>query len=60
MLVSQGNPSVLPDTTSFEENVVTQSSVTALPPFFQFYVANGKLSCANCTSAVLIYSWSAF
>lgn len=47
MLVSAWNPSVLPDTSlSFGENV-TQGKA-ALPPchaFFQFYVANGKLSC---------------
>ena len=47
MLISAWNPSVLPDTTvSFEENVANGKA--ALPPchaFFQFYVANGKLSC---------------
>jgi thymidylate synthase len=47
MLVSAWNPSVLPDTTkSFEENIANNKA--ALPPchaFFQFYVANGKLSC---------------
>ncbi|MCF6141704.1 thymidylate synthase [Flavobacterium sp. K77] len=47
MLVSAWNPSVLPDTkTSFEENVANNKA--ALPPchaFFQFYVADGKLSC---------------
>ena len=47
MLVSAWNPSVLPDTTkSFDENV--SKGKAALPPchaFFQFYVANGKLSC---------------
>lgn len=47
MLISAWNPSVLPDTTvSFEENVVNGKA--ALPPchaFFQFYVADGKLSC---------------
>ena len=47
MLVSAWNPSVLPDTKkSFEENVANGKA--ALPPchaFFQFYVANGKLSC---------------
>ncbi len=47
MLVSAWNPSVLPDTTvSFAENVANGKA--ALPPchaFFQFYVANGKLSC---------------
>ncbi|MFV0531551.1 MAG: thymidylate synthase [Flavobacteriales bacterium] len=46
MLVSAWNPSVLPDTSvSFEENV--QNGKAALPPchaFFQFYVAEGKLS----------------
>ena len=47
MLVSAWNPSVLPDTSkSFAENV--SDGKAALPPchaFFQFYVANGKLSC---------------
>ena len=47
MLVSAWNPSVLPDTSkSFSENVVNGKA--ALPPchaFFQFYVADGKLSC---------------
>jgi thymidylate synthase len=47
MLISAWNPSVLPDTSqSFAENVA-QGKV-ALPPchaFFQFYVADGKLSC---------------
>lgn len=47
MLVSAWNPSVLPDnSTSFAENVANGKA--ALPPchaFFQFYVADGKLSC---------------
>ncbi|MBG42658.1 MAG: thymidylate synthase [Aequorivita sp.] len=47
MLVSAWNPSVLPDTSkSFAENV--SNAKAALPPchaFFQFYVADGKLSC---------------
>jgi thymidylate synthase len=47
MLISAWNPSVLPDTTkSFAENVA--NGKVALPPchaFFQFYVADGKLSC---------------
>ena len=47
MLVSAWNPSVLPDTSlSFSENVANGKA--ALPPchaFFQFYVANNKLSC---------------
>ncbi len=47
MLVSAWNPSVLPDTkVSFAENVANGKA--ALPPchaFFQFYVADGKLSC---------------
>lgn len=47
MLVTAWNPSVLPDTSkSFAENVANNKA--ALPPchaFFQFYVANGKLSC---------------
>ena len=47
MLVSAWNPSVLPDTSiSFSENVANGKA--ALPPchaFFQFYVADEKLSC---------------
>ena len=47
MLVSAWNPSVMPDTAkSFADNVANGKA--ALPPchaFFQFYVANGKLSC---------------
>lgn len=47
MLISAWNPSVLPDTSvSFAENVANNKA--ALPPchaFFQFYVADGKLSC---------------
>ena len=47
MLVSAWNPSVLPDTSvSFSENVANGKA--ALPPchaFFQFYVADNKLSC---------------
>ncbi|MFD2551994.1 thymidylate synthase [Bizionia sediminis] len=47
MLVSAWNPSVMPDTSkSFSANVANGKA--ALPPchaFFQFYVANGKLSC---------------
>jgi thymidylate synthase len=47
MLVSAWNPSVLPDTSvSFAQNVANGKA--ALPPchaFFQFYVADGKLSC---------------
>lgn len=47
MLVSAWNPSVLPVTSkSFAENVA--NGKVALPPchaFFQFYVADGKLSC---------------
>ncbi|HLV62121.1 thymidylate synthase [Galbibacter sp.] len=47
MLVSAWNPSVLPDNQlSFQENVAKGKA--ALPPchaFFQFYVADGKLSC---------------
>lgn len=47
MLVSAWNPSVMPDSTvPFSENVANGKA--ALPPchaFFQFYVANGKLSC---------------
>ena len=47
MMVSAWNPSVMPDTSqSFDDNVANGKA--ALPPchaFFQFYVANGKLSC---------------
>ncbi|MBZ9651988.1 thymidylate synthase [Psychroflexus montanilacus] len=47
MMVSAWNPSVMPDTSqSFEANVANGKA--ALPPchaFFQFYVADGKLSC---------------
>ena len=47
MLISAWNPSVLPDTSkTFSENVELGNA--ALPPchaFFQFYVANNKLSC---------------
>ena len=47
MLVSAWTPSVLPDNSiSFSENVANNKA--ALPPchaFFQFYVADGKLSC---------------
>ncbi len=47
MMVSAWNPSVMPDTSiSFSQNVANGKA--ALPPchaFFQFYVADGKLSC---------------
>ncbi len=47
IIVSAWNPSVMPDTSSsFSENVANGKA--ALPPchaMFQFYVANGKLSC---------------
>ncbi|WP_273567916.1 thymidylate synthase [Maribacter halichondriae] len=47
MMVTAWNPSVLPDTSiSFAENVANGKA--ALPPchaFFQFYVADGRLSC---------------
>lgn len=47
MMVSAWNPSVLPDTSkSFAENVANGKA--ALPPchsLFQFYIADGKLSC---------------
>jgi thymidylate synthase len=47
MLVTAWNPSVLPDTSRpFSENVANGKA--ALPPchaFFQFYIADGKLSC---------------
>lgn len=47
MLISAWNPRVLPDTSkSFADNVA--EGKVALPPchaFFQFYVAEGKLSC---------------
>lgn len=46
-IIAAWNPSVLPDTTkSFDENVANGKA--ALPPchaWFQFYVADGKLSC---------------
>lgn len=47
MMVSAWNPSVMPDTSkSFDTNIANGKA--ALPPchaFFQFYVADGKLSC---------------
>lgn len=47
MMVSAWNPSVMPNTSKpFSENVANGKA--ALPPchaFFQFYVADGKLSC---------------
>ena len=47
MLISAWNPSVLPETSkTFSENI--KLGKAALPPchaFFQFYVANNKLSC---------------
>lgn len=47
MLISAWNPSVLPDTSiDFAQNIANGKA--ALPPchaFFQFYVANRKLSC---------------
>ena len=47
LMVAAWNPSVLPDTSqSFADNVANGKA--ALPPchaFFQFYVADGKLSC---------------
>ena len=47
LIVAAWNPSVLPDTSiSFEDNVANNKA--ALPPchaWFQFYVADGKLSC---------------
>jgi thymidylate synthase len=47
IMVTAWNPSVMPDTSkSFAENVADGKA--ALPPchaFFQFYVANGELSC---------------
>jgi thymidylate synthase len=47
MVVSAWNPSVMPDASaSFEDNIADGKA--ALPPchaFFQFYVAEGKLSC---------------
>lgn len=47
MMVSAWNPSVMPDTSkSFTDNVANGKA--ALPPchaFFQFWVADGKLSC---------------
>ena len=47
MIVTAWNPNIIPDSTrSFSENV--KDGKAALPPchaFFQFYVANNKLSC---------------
>ena len=47
MIVTAWNPNIIPDSKkSFKENV--ENGKAALPPchaFFQFYVANGKLSC---------------
>ena len=47
MIITDWNPSVLPDTSvSFEQNVANNKA--ALPPchsLFQFYVSEGKLSC---------------
>jgi thymidylate synthase len=47
IMISAWNPSVMPDTSkTFSENVANGKA--ALPPchaFFQFYVADGKLSC---------------
>ena len=47
IMISAWNPSVMPDTSkTFTENVANGKA--ALPPchaFFQFYVADGKLSC---------------
>jgi thymidylate synthase len=46
MIVSAWNPSVLPDNTkSFEENANNKAALPPCHAFFQFYVANGKLSC---------------
>lgn len=46
-IIAAWNPSVLPDVSkTFEENIANDKA--ALPPchaWFQFYVANGKLSC---------------
>ena len=47
MMVSAWNPSVMPDTSNTFSNNVANGKA-ALPPchaFFQFYVADGKLSC---------------
>ena len=47
MIVTAWNPNIIPDSSkSFSDNV--KNGKAALPPchaFFQFYVANGKLSC---------------
>lgn len=55
IMVSAWNPSVLPDTSvSFAENVANNKA--ALPPchsFFQFYVAEGKLSCQRINAALM-------
>ncbi len=47
ILVSAWNPSVLPDTRkSYAENVAEgKAALPACHTFFQFYVANGRLSC---------------
>jgi thymidylate synthase len=38
-------PSASDNTKSFEENVANNKAACRLATFFQFYVANGKLSC---------------
>lgn len=47
IMVSAWNPSVLPDPTkSYSENVANgKAALPACHTFFQFYVANGRLSC---------------
>lgn len=47
IIVSAWNPSVLPDTSiSFEENISNnKAALASCHAFFQFYVADGKLSC---------------
>ena len=46
MLVSAWNPSVLPDTKKVSGKCDEwESSITAMPCLFQFYVSNNKLSC---------------
>ena len=57
IIVSAWNPSVLPDTRkSFAENVANGKA--ALPPchaLFQFYVADGKLSCQLCQRSADVF-----